>query len=230
MHRREAAAAEPYTLSNVEYYEKNQLKWVKSATAIESFPGIRYDMEKLFLAAYFCEVAYELSDERQPAGAILPLTLNSLYMLSTTKGEDSRIKAAFEMRAAVIAGFSPDTARCRRCGTPAVGGCRFDVMNGAPLCAACAERLTAFVPDGAVDEFGDRRLYLPLGGGGLSAISYIADADEKRVFSFRLTDEAEQRALSAVTEAYLLHHLERGFQTLENYKKLTAIVPSKKEE
>ena len=48
--------------------------------------------DKLFLAAYICEVAFELSDERQPAGDILPLALNTLYMLSTTKGEDMRIK------------------------------------------------------------------------------------------------------------------------------------------
>ena len=75
---REAAATEPYTLSSFEFYEKNGFKWVKSAAAIETFPAIRYDSEKLFLAAYFAEIVYELSDERSPAGEILPLCLNAL--------------------------------------------------------------------------------------------------------------------------------------------------------
>ncbi len=228
MHRREAAAAEPYTLSNIEYYEKNGVKWVKNATAQETFPGIRYDMEKLFLAAYVAEVAFELSDERQPAGEILPLALNTLYMLSVTKGEDRRIKAAFELRAACIAGFSPDLTHCRRCGKTVVDNAYFDVMNGAPLCLSCAERARGLLPPDAVDEFGDRALYLPLPLGVRAALSYVAGAEEKRVFSFRLSDELSLSYLGDIAEAYLLHHLERGFPTLENYKKLTAIVPPRK--
>ena len=58
---KEAAALEPFTLSNFEFYEKNGFKWVKSATVTEAFPGIRYDTEKLFLAAYFADIVYELS-------------------------------------------------------------------------------------------------------------------------------------------------------------------------
>ena len=228
MHRREAAAAEPYTLSNIEYYEKNGVKWVKNATAQESFPGIRYDMEKLFLAAYVAEVAFELSDERQPAGEILPLALNTLYMLSVTKGEDRRIKAAFELRAASIAGFLPDLSHCRHCRKPVTGDAYFDVMNGAPLCPQCAERARGLLPPDAVDEFGDRTLYMPMPKGVLAAISFVVSAEDKRVFSFRLLDELSLSYFADIAEAYLLHHLERGFPTLENYKKLVVITPPRK--
>ena len=47
---RQVAATEPYTWSNFEFYERGGFKWVKSATAIETFGGLRYDSEKLFVA------------------------------------------------------------------------------------------------------------------------------------------------------------------------------------
>lgn len=220
---KEAAALEPFTLTNFEFYEKNGFKWVKSATVTESFPGIRYDSEKLFLAAYFCDVVFELSDEKAPAGEILPLGLNALYMLSTTQGEDARIKAAFEFRAAVLAGFAPDISLCGACGLTAPENAYLDVMNGALLCADCLQKKTALLPLPEVNDLGTRSVLVPLTPSATAALSYIAAAEPRRVFAFRLLDGASLDALSHAAEAYLLHHLERGFQTLENYKRLVAI-------
>ncbi|MBQ9098126.1 MAG: DNA repair protein RecO [Clostridia bacterium] len=223
MRRREAAAAEAFTWSNVEYYERGGVKWIKSATSIESFPALRYDMEKLFLAAYFCEVAGELSDERQPAGEILPLTLNALHMLSTTKGEDARIKAAFEMRAACIGGFTPELVRCRDCGCPADRDGYLDVMNGAFVCRECLSKREALRPLPEVDELGERTVLCPLSPGSVAALRYVAEAHPKRIFAFRVTDARELNEFSRAAENYLLHHLERSFPSLENLKKLAAL-------
>lgn len=220
---REAAALEPYTLSNFEFYEKNGLKWVKSATAIETFPGIRYDSEKLFLAAYFADVVFELSDEKTPAGEILPLCLNALYMLSEGKGSDTAVKAVFEFRAAVLSGFTPMLDVCERCGASAAEDLYLDVMNGVLLCGRCLAEATALLPLPEIDETGARNILVPLTASARAALSYIATAQARRVFAFRLLDERSAEAFSRATETYLLHHLERGFQTLENYKRLVAI-------
>ncbi|MBQ2757242.1 MAG: DNA repair protein RecO [Clostridia bacterium] len=220
---REAAALEPYTLSNFEFYEKNGLKWVKNATVTEAFPGIRYDTEKLFLAAYFADVVFELFDEKAPAGEILPLCLNAMYMLSTTQNDDMRIKAAFEFRAAVLAGFLPDPAHCGSCGRVGPENAYLDVMNGALLCADCMQKKNALRPMPEVNEVGTRSILVPLTPSAIAALGYIATAEPRRVFAFRLLDEASVTALSHAAEAYLHHHLERGFQTLENYKRLVAI-------
>lgn len=226
MHRRQAAATEPFTWSNIEYYEKGGVKWIKSATAIETFPDIRYDMEKLFLAAYVCEVAGELSDERQPAGEILPLTLNTLYMLNTVRGENLRIKGAFEMRAACIGGFAPELALCRDCGCPADREGYLDVMNGAYICRPCLGKREALHPLPEVDELGERTILCPLSPGSAAALSYVANAPAKRVFAFRITAERELGEFARAAESYLLHHLERGFTTLENLKKWEALAKS----
>ena len=217
---REAAATEPYTWSNFEFYRKNGFRWVKSATAIESFPGIRYDAEKLFLAAYFADVVYELSDERVPAGEILPLCLNALYVLSASTGEDARIKAAFELRAAAVAGFCPDVSHCESCEKALAGEGYLDVMNGGLLCPDCLQHRTALLPLPEVDELGERRILCPLTASAAAAVSFVLSADAKRVFSFRLTDERSLDLFSRAGEAYLLHHLERGFPSLENYRRL----------
>ena len=220
---RQVAATEPYTWSNFEFYERGGFKWVKSATAIETFGGLRYDSEKLFLAAYFADVVFELSDEHAPSGEILPLCLNALHVLSTTTGEDARIKAAFEMRAAVIAGFAPALDVCATCGKAVGEELYLDVMNGALLCSACLSRKTALLPLPEVDETGSRHVLAPLTASALAALRFVAEAPAKRVFSFRLTDARTEELFARAAEGYLLHHLERGFDTLENYKRLLAI-------
>lgn len=53
----------------------------------------------------------------------------------------------------------------------------------------------------------------------LEAMRYICLCDPKRLFSFRLGEEA-LKSLSALTEAYLCTQLERGFSALEFYKSL----------
>ena len=223
MHRRQAAATEPFTYSNIEFYEKGGIKWVKTANAIESFEGFRYDMEKLFLAAYFCEVASELSDEREPAGEILSLTLNALYVLAGEGADVARIKGSFEMRAACVAGFTPELAKCRDCGCPAESEGYLDVMNGAFMCAPCLAKKQALAPLPEVDELGERTVLCPLSAGSVAALSFVVNAAPKRVFAFRITGEQEKSEFARAAESYLLHHLERGFASLENYKKLGAI-------
>jgi DNA repair protein RecO (recombination protein O) len=219
------AATEPYTWSNVEYYEKNGVKWVKNASARESFAGIRYDIDKLFLAAYIADVTAELSDEREPAGEILPLSLNALYKLSGD-GECDRVKAAFELRAACIAGFAPNLGICDRCHGELSGDVHLDVMNGCVICRECfLHAQNQLIP--VHEELGERVLLLPMNPSALAAFTYVCTAAPKRIFAFRLADEESRAQLSAAAEAYLLHHLERGFASLENYKKLAAMAPKK---
>ncbi|MBQ3483121.1 MAG: DNA repair protein RecO [Clostridia bacterium] len=224
MRRREAAAAEPFTWSNFEFYERGGVKWVKSATAQETFPGIRYDMDKLFLAAYVAEVAAELSDEREPAGEILPLALNTLHKLSVTKGENEMLKAAFELRAACIAGFAPELHSCHSCHALITGENYLDVMNGALICADCLHRSAALAPLPEFNDLGERTVLVPLTAAAAAALCYVASAPARRVFSFQLTDEASKHAFCRATEAYLLHHLERSFPSLEQYKKTRAML------
>lgn len=226
MHRRELAATEPFTWANMEFYEKNGFKWVKSATVLDSFYGLRYDMDKLFLAAYIADVVYELTDEREPAGDILPLALNTLYALAAAKGDNARIKAAFELRAACIEGFTPDLGACGRCHGEVTDAALLDVMNGAIICRRCFDRVQELAPLAPPPDMGERNLILPLDGSALAAFRYVIGAAPRRLLAFRLSDEQSLKQFAAAAESYLLNHLERGFASLENYKKLASFTPA----
>lgn len=224
MRYRQVVATEPYTWSNFEFYERGGVKWVKSATAIETFADFRYDIERLFLAAYFCDVAADLSDDKEPAGEILPLTLNALHMLATVGGENTRIKGAFEIRAACIGGFTPSLQLCSRCHKPVLTDSFLDVMNGALICAPCHTRAEGLLPLPVGEDLRERRVLCQLSPGSAAAISYVATAAPKRVFAFRITNERELDEFGRAAEMYLLHHLERSFPTLESLKKLETML------
>jgi len=74
-----------------------------------------------------------------------------------------------------------------------------------------------------VDELGQRSVLLPLPYSALRALSFVVHTDAKRIFAFELKGREEIEAFSSAAEKYLLHHLERGFDTLENYKRLQAL-------
>ena len=221
LNRFERAPTEPFTWTSFDFYQKKDMRWVRNATMKEAFPGIRLDMEKLFLAAYLADVAYELSGEHEPAGEILPLTLNALHLLSEGKTESRLVKAVFEMRAAAVSGYLPDLSACLRCGKP-VGteDTCLDVMNGGLVCSACLHKNAHKAPLPEVSELGERHVLCPLTAGAAAALSYVVNAEPKRVFAFQLTDEASRDTFCRAAEVYLLHHLERGFLTLENYKRI----------
>ncbi|MBE6554649.1 MAG: DNA repair protein RecO [Ruminococcaceae bacterium] len=217
--RREIGSFEPYTFGNFELGGGGSVKWVRNATTLEAFGGLRYDPEKLFLAAYIADVAYDLSGEREPAHEMLSLTLNTLHRISEAKGSLGLIKAAFEMRAAAISGFCPELSGCGRCGAPVGDSICLDVMNGSFLCGDCLHR-ASLAYSREVDELGERNVLCPLDASAAAALAYVVRADAKRIFSFSLTDPVSVDLFCRAAEAYLLHHLERTFVTLENYKKM----------
>lgn len=221
--RFERASTEPFTWTSFDFYQKKDMRWVRSATMKEAFPGIRLDMEKLFLSAYLADVAHELSGEHEPAGEILPLTLNALHRLSAGTTENRIVKAVFEMRAAAVSGYLPNLSACFCCGSPvgAEGAC-LDVMNGGIICPSCLHKRTKNAPLPEVSELGERRVLCPLTAGAAAALSYVVAAEPKRIFAFQLTDEESRHTFCRAAETYLLHHLERGFLTLENYKRIQA--------
>ena len=130
--------------------------------------------------------------------------LNCLFALSKLNEPELKVKAAFEMRVACIAGFQPDLYGCHGCGNEWPD--RFDIKAGMLECAACRSPES----DG---------IRMPVTAGVLSAMRYLCECDSRKIFAFRLPEEA-MGLLADVTESYLTTQLERGFSTLDFYKSL----------
>lgn len=183
-------------------FENRGFHTIDEANAIQMFPELRTDIELLSLASYFAQVAEVLSQEDMPNPELLSLTLNAFYALCRRLCTPELVKAAFELRAACLGGYTPELSGCAVCGDPEPD--RFDVRGGILCCASCSA---------------GEGLRLPVSPGSLAAMRYLVSCDAKRLFAFRLEGRAVKE-LCDLTETYLQTQLERGFYTLDFYKSL----------
>lgn len=183
-------------------FENRGFHTIDEANAIHMFPELRADIELLSLASYFAQVAEVLSQEDMPNPELLSLTLNALYALCRRLCTPELVKAAFELRAACLGGYTPELSGCAVCGDPEPD--RFDVRGGILCCASCSA---------------GEGLRLPVSPGSLAAMRYLVSCDAKRLFAFRLEGRAVKE-LCDLAETYLQTQLERGFYTLDFYKSL----------
>lgn len=202
---RTAAATQQLTYSEMTLFG-NRGRWtVNEANLIEAFTGLRTDFERFALGSYFAECIEAFSVEDQPDTALLQLGLNCLYALSQGKQDPVKVKAAFEMRLMVLAGYEPDLSACCVCGKEEIEEPLLCLEDGCVCCRGCRK---ASMGAGA-----------ELDPGSLAALRFVAEAPPKQLLAFRL----EGRSLSlfaSAAERYLLLHAERGFSTLDYWKKI----------
>ena len=210
-----------FTYGNFEFYEKNDRRWVSAGSVNESFFGLCSDLETFTLASYLSEIGYEITGEGVEAEEILRMTLNSLYCLENKKKPLWQVKATYELFAARVSGFCPDLSVCATCGKDSGNTFWLDVMNGAILCEECMKKrgICAAIPE--FDELSTRNILLPLSMSTLEAMRYIMTAPVSRIFAYAVKDNDSAEELKRIAETYLLNHLERNFDTLDFYKKVS---------
>ena len=149
---------------------------VNEAHSIELFQGLRRDLCKLSLGTYFAQAAEVLSQEDMPNSELLSLVLNCLYALDKLGKAELLVKAVFELRSAVIAGYAPDLFGCRVCGSQEPKF--FDISGGALLCDSCRSAASG--------------IRLPVAPAVLEAMRYISYCDPKKLFAFEIGQESLQ--------------------------------------
>lgn len=192
------------SFSEFTLFEYRGMYTINEAHSIELFRGLRRDLAKLSLGTYFAQAAEVLSQEDLPNPELLSLVLNCLFALDKLSKPESMVKAVFELRAASIAGYTPDLFGCHHCGSQAAD--RFNLSEGHLECLNCRN-------SGLIG------IRMPVSAGTLEAMRYIVYCDPKKLFSFDLPIDSMSQ-LSGVTEGYLTTQLERGFSTLDFYKSL----------
>ena len=200
---RTAAATQQLTYSEMTLFG-NRGRWtVNEAVVKDGFDGLRADMERLALGAYFAECMEALSVEDQPEAELLQLGLNCLYALSRGLYPAEMIKAAFETRLMCLSGYAPELTACAVCGREPEDAV-LSLDQGRVCCRSCAHGL------------GERT---ELGTDALGAMRFLCSAPPKQLLSFKLGDNALLR-LADASEKYLLRRTERGFPTLDYWKKI----------
>ncbi len=189
------------------YDKKGERLYLNSAEPIHIFYGLRSSITGISLASYFAEVLRFCIGQDKGSEEVMRLMLNTLHYLEKGLRSEALLKSIFELRLLSEIGFMPDVLACRNCGKFEPEELFFCIRDGGFFCADC------FRDREETDYF---KVKLPV----LSAIRHIVLADFDRLFNFRISDSVQLR-LSAVSEAYLISHLERRFPTLDFYKTLT---------
>ncbi len=185
-------------------FEYRGMYTINEAHSVELFHPLRRDLQKLSLGTYFAQVAEVICQEDMPNPELLSLVLNCLYALSNLGIHENLVKAAFELRSACIAGYTPDLSGCHACGDPSPS--LLDLSEGRLECTDCRD----------VHSSGIR---MPLNSGALEAMRYLCYCNLKKLFAFQVGEETLSRLVQA-SETYLTTQLERGFSTLDFYKSL----------
>ncbi len=175
---------------------------VDDAVPIEVFFNLRQDIDRLTLAQYFAQLAYELSAEEQPQDELLRLTLNSLHLLCKGEKSITQIKAVFEFRALCLGGYMPSVLACDHCGTYETPLMYFDTMEGRIYCENCPKAGAVPVPKNVV-----------------TAIRFICLTEPTKIFSISLSEE-NISLLGSIAEKYTLTRIQRRLSALEFYKGL----------
>lgn len=170
---------------------------VESARPKRVFFSLGGDLQRLSLAQYFCELFNRLAPRDEPAWEYLLLLLRALHLLEAGENRE-KIKAAVELRLCCLCGYRPDLSRCA-CGEE---GVFLNPRRGGLMCARCAKG------EGVA-----------LSPGGIAALRFIADAPDKRCFSFRLSEQGYAE-LSRATEAFLMYRLPKIPNTLTFYNQI----------
>ena len=209
-----------FSYCNFEISEKNNMYWLRSGSVIEPFYDLASDITKIALATYLCALSNELTDEGDGCEDILRLLLNSLYLLAKGSKEPSLIKSVFELRAAAISGYLPELLGCVYCHAQVSEMMYLDVMGGRLICTECmAKRNQKKLPVSKVyDDIVEASVLCGVSMSSLAALRYIVSAPANKVFSFVLKDSGDLEELSKTTEAYILNHLGRSFDSLDFYK------------
>ena len=199
-----SAATDLLCYSSLTLFKGKDAYSVDEASPIRVFFDLRKDIVRMSLAQYFCELANYICPTEQSAECQLSLILNALHLLSESNKPPELIKACVELRLTALAGFMPDLVMCRTCGEYESDDMMFLLSRGSISCGGCF----ALSPCDQV---------INLDRGILQALRHIVFSEDKKVFSFSLSD-AGLNKLNYITETYLARVLEHDFPTLRFYK------------
>ncbi|MCH5320953.1 MAG: DNA repair protein RecO [Eubacterium sp.] len=200
MKNRLASSTSLFAYSDFTLYRGRDAFVVDNASPVEVFFDLRKDIERLAIAQYFAQLAYELGEEEQPSAEMLSVLLNSLHLLCNSSKDMRVIKSAVEFRLLSLGGYMPNILACANCSTYETDMMFFDTLDGCIYCENCGKV-------GAI----------PCPKNVITAIRFICLTEPKKIFSFSLS-ENNLDLLSDISEKYLLSRIQKKLPTLEFYK------------
>lgn len=136
-----SAGTEPFTFGEFFIYKGRDSYTIEQVEAKNYFPELRKDLDDLYMALYFCEVAGYFTREGMEAREELNLLYLSLRALLLPSLSRQLVRYIYEFRMLAIAGEAPRIFSCIRCeGTDGLH--HFYVGDAGIVCERCYDGRT----------------------------------------------------------------------------------------
>ncbi len=203
-----SASTEPFTFGEFYIYHGRDSYSVEQVEVKNFFPELRKDLDVLYMAFYFCEVADYFTREGMDAGAELKLLYLSLRALTVPSLPSKLVRYIYEFRMLSIQGEAPRIFSCIRCG--GTGNLHhFLVQENGIVCDSCcgsgsgSQRQAGMIlPETAV-ELSETAIY---------TLQRILSSPVERLYTFTVGDNILAELEQAVGR-YFKAHTDREFRS-----------------
>ena len=162
-----AHAARLFYCGQFECVCSNNIPILTGASQIQDFFGLTNKMETLYYASHFMDLCSYFIQQDQPSQDIMPLLLNSLYLLMKNEEDALLLTSILQFRIAALEGSAPITDFCVECNKPLDDDCSFCFSlehDG----ISCCNHGACISPD------------------TYNAINHICTAEDSKIFFFSL--------------------------------------------
>ncbi|MCX8103637.1 MAG: DNA repair protein RecO [Candidatus Bipolaricaulota bacterium] len=130
------AALDLLTLSELVFYDAENLKLLKEASIIEDYRAIKSDYERLTLALHTVHLLNQLVEEHHPDRAVFAFLHDFLGELGSVKNLDL-VAVAVRLKLMRALGIAPRMGSCARGGHKLTNEFWFSPQSGGFVCEAC---------------------------------------------------------------------------------------------
>ena len=197
-----SASTEPFTFGEFYIYHGRDSYSVEQVEVKNFFPELRKDLDVLYMAFYFCEVADYFTRENLDAREVLKLLYQSLRALKVPSLNRGLVKTIFEFKMIAVNGEAPRLFACIGCGKKEELF-YFHEQQAGILCEDCYQK----APHGG-------RGAVKIMGTTTYILQRILAAPVEKLYTFSVK-EAVQKELDQVVKRYFSTRVDRRFQTIE---------------
>lgn len=189
-----AAACQPFTFGTFTLYEGKSSFNLMWAEVDHYFEELKHDLDLIYYASYFCEVASYLTRENSDEMEIMKLLYVTLKALEKKTIQPRLIRYIYEIKITALYGLAMDTFHCVKCGKEEkLTG--FNAVEGGVVCSDCEKpRLT-------------------VNPATLYTLQFILCTPAQKLYTFKVTDDV-MLELKRITEEYMQVHLNHHFKSL----------------
>lgn len=197
-----SASTEPFTFGEFYIYRGRDSYTIEQVEASNFFPELRKDLDHLYMALYFCEVADYFTREGMDASAELNLLYLSLRALTVSSLPERLVRCIFEFRMLLIEGEAPRIFDCIHCeGTKDLH--HFFVRESGIVCDDCIQTVAGI----------DREIGIPLSETTVYTLQRILSSPLEKLYTFTVGDKILTE-LEQVVGRYFKSRTDRDFKSL----------------